>query len=57
VLLGCGSDVTGGVSKSSEFGAVPVVMIKMEFLSFEHGLAASYAWCALGSRAFLSFWY
>jgi hypothetical protein len=47
-FLGCGSDVAFGVGEASEFGAVPIIMIKVEFLAWQHQLAAAYAWSAVG---------
>jgi hypothetical protein len=48
-FLGCGSDVAFGVAEASEFGAVVVVVAEVEFRPWEHRLAASYAWCAVGA--------
>jgi hypothetical protein len=48
-FLGCGSDVSFGVAEASEFGAVVVVVVEVEFLPWESWLAASYAWCAVGA--------
>jgi hypothetical protein len=46
-FLGCCSEVAGAMGKSEESAAVPIVMIKMQLLAFEHQLAASYAGCAV----------
>jgi hypothetical protein len=44
----CCSDVAFGVCEASEFGAVVVVVVEVEFLAWQPGLSASYAWCAVG---------
>ena len=40
-FLGCGTQVAFAVREASEFGAVPIIMIKMEFLAWQHGFAAA----------------
>jgi hypothetical protein len=37
-FFGCGSDVAGGVGEASEFGAVVVVVVEVEFLAWQHRL-------------------
>jgi hypothetical protein len=37
-FLGCGSDVAGGLGEASEFGAVVVVVVEVEFLAWQHRL-------------------
>ena len=46
-FAGCGSEVAVFVTKAPNDGAVPVVVVEVEFLSFEHWLAASDAGCAV----------
>jgi hypothetical protein len=48
-FLGCCADVASGVGEASEFGSVVVVVVQVEFLTGQHGVAAAYAGCAVGT--------
>jgi hypothetical protein len=37
------------VGEASKYGSVPIVMIEVEFLAWQHRLSAAYAWCAVGA--------
>jgi hypothetical protein len=37
------------VGEASEFGSVVVVVVQVEFLTGQHGVAAAYAGCAVGT--------
>jgi hypothetical protein len=48
-FLGCCPDIALAVRKASKLGAVPIIMIEVEFLAWEHEFAAADAWCAVGA--------